>query len=37
MSLKLTIPNHWNNVLNIKTVLSIFKQSWIDKRDYLEK
>ena len=36
-SLRITIPNHWNKILNIKTVLSIFKQSWIDKEDFLNK
>ncbi len=33
---KITIPNHWNKTLNIKTVLSIFRQSWIDKKYFLE-
>lgn len=32
---KITIPNHSNKILNIKTILSIFKQSGIDKDDYL--
>jgi len=35
--LRVTIPNHWNKILNIKTALSIFKQSWIDKDDFLKK
>jgi predicted RNA binding protein YcfA (HicA-like mRNA interferase family) len=34
---KITIPNHWSKTLNIKTTLSIFRQSWIDKNDFLEK
>lgn len=34
---KVTIPNHSNKTLNIKTIISIFKQSWIDKNDFLEK
>jgi len=36
-TLKVTIPNHWNKILNIKTVLSIFRQSWIDKNCFLDK
>jgi len=35
-NLRITIPNHWNKILNIKTVLSIFKQSWIDKDEFLK-
>ena len=35
-NLRITIPNHWNKILNIKTVLSIFKQSWIDKNEFLK-
>lgn len=34
---KVTIPNHWDKSLNIKTVISIFKQSNIDKLDFLWK
>jgi predicted RNA binding protein YcfA (HicA-like mRNA interferase family) len=33
--LKITIPNHSNKSLNIKTVISIFRQSSIDKNIYL--
>lgn len=34
-NIKITIPNHWNKVLNIKTIISIFRQSGIDKEVYL--
>ena len=34
-TLKVTIPNHQTKILNIKTILSIFKQSWISKDEYL--
>ena len=34
-TLKVTVPNHWSKILNIKTVMNIFKQSWIDKNKYL--
>ena len=33
-SLRITIPHHGNKTLNIKTLLSIFRQSWIDKDDF---
>jgi len=35
-NIKITIPNHWNKILNIKTILSIFRQSWINKGEYLK-
>jgi predicted RNA binding protein YcfA (HicA-like mRNA interferase family) len=35
--LKVTIPNHPEKSLNIKTIISIFKQSWIDKDDFLKQ
>lgn len=34
---KVTIPNHWDKSLNIKTIISIFKQANIDKLDFLWK
>lgn len=36
-TLKVTIPNHPNKSLNIKTIISIFKQSWTDKNSFLNK
>jgi len=36
-TLKVTIPNHVWKTLNIKTIISIFKQSWIDKNIFLDK
>ena len=32
---KVTVPNHWNKILNIKTIVSILKQSNIDKNNFL--
>lgn len=34
-SKKITIPHHPKKTLNIKTVLSIFKQSGLDKENFL--
>jgi predicted RNA binding protein YcfA (HicA-like mRNA interferase family) len=34
--LKVTIPNHWNKILNIKTILSILRQSGMDKNNFLK-
>lgn len=36
-TLKVTVPNHSNKTLNIKTIISIFRQSWIDKNLFLNK
>jgi predicted RNA binding protein YcfA (HicA-like mRNA interferase family) len=36
-TLKVTVPDHPNKSLNIKTIISIFKQSWIDKSKFLDK
>jgi len=34
-TLKVTIPNHWNKILNIKTIISILRQSNIDRNIFL--
>ena len=31
--LRVTVPNHWSKTLNIRTVFSILKQSWLSKKD----
>ena len=33
-SLRVTIPNHWNKILNIRTVYSILRQSWFIREDF---
>lgn len=33
---KVTIPNHSDKSLNIKTIISIFKQAQIDKNNFLK-
>ncbi|MCH2188266.1 type II toxin-antitoxin system HicA family toxin [Candidatus Gracilibacteria bacterium] len=35
-STRITIPDHGNKILNIKTILSILKQAGVDKNDFLK-
>lgn len=34
-NLRVTVPDHWSRELNIKTALSIVKQSWLPKSEFL--